>query len=124
MSELSALYVGGKEYFVNDLNLKAIQRIWPMMSVLSDPKNPDYMSCLNKALGFALAKSNPDLTEEFLAENVSVEEIFTLGTFISEQLSKLTKKKNPATSVAMMSQSTGGISTPESLPQLDGAGNT
>ncbi len=124
MSDFKVLTIGGKDYQFSDLNLKALQKIWPMMPILSAPTNGEYMLYLNKALAIASVKDNPDLTEEFLAENVSVTEIFDLGTFISEQLGKLTKKKNPETLAQVTSQSTGGISMVESLQPQDGAGNT
>jgi hypothetical protein len=113
--------IGGKEYIFADLNFKAVKKVFPYIQLLNDPSNAGYMDAVSKIVTIGLQRNYPDITEDFIDENLELAEMPDLMEIITKQL---TKKKNQAIPAQVTNPSIGENSILGSLPPQDGPGNT
>lgn len=97
------ILIGGKEYVFPDLTLGVIQKIWPTRHVLSNPDHSDCLEQVTKAFCLGLKRNYPDITEEFLNDNMAIDEIGYMSEILAKQFDKLAKKKNQETLAPMTS---------------------
>lgn len=96
------ILIGGKEYIFPDLTLGAIQKIWPTRTILSNPDHPECLASVTKAFCIGLKRNYPEITEEYLNDNMAIDEIGYMSEILAKQFEKLAKKKNPETLVPTM----------------------
>jgi len=111
--------IGGQEYLIQDINLRTAKKIFPYMKALSNPEHSNYMDAMGKVITFCLQQMDPQITEDFVVDNMQFCELSDVMEMISAQLTKK-KQMKPA----MSNPSTGESYTQESLQPQDGPGNT
>lgn len=118
MIEGPKVIINDKEYILADFNFKTIQKVFPYIALLSKPTDPNYMEAVLKVITAALQRNYPDISEDFISENLQYTEIEAVMNVLTDQFTKKKTVKPPTTN-----QSTGEIFTQvSSLPQ-DGPGN-
>ncbi len=105
--------IGGKEYIFPDLTLGSIQKIWPTRNILSNPDHPECLQNVTKAFCLGLKRNYPEITEDFINDNMMIDEIGSMSEILAKQFEKLAKKKNQETLVPTTNPLTGENSTPE-----------
>ncbi len=88
------IFIGGKEYIFPDLTLLTIQKIWPVRHILSDPNHPECLANIVNAFCLGLKRNYPEITEDFLNDNMLIEEISGMSEVLKTQFDKLAKKKS------------------------------
>jgi hypothetical protein len=101
--------IGDKKYIFADLNFKTVQKIFPYIQLLNNPSSDNYMDAVLKIITAGLQRNYPEITEDFISENLQFSEIPDIMLVITNQL---TKKKNPETLATQTNQSTGVESIP------------
>ena len=79
---MTKVTIGGNEYETSPLNFKALKRVWPHVSKLVDKTGEQTMEDGFEAMELAvvvvvssLQRKHPELTEEFVEENLLTTEI-------------------------------------------------
>ena len=74
------IVIGGKEYIFPDLTLGAMQKIQPLMGA-----SPESLSALKTSFCLGLKRNYPDMTEEFLDDNATIEDIAVMDDIMARQ---------------------------------------
>lgn len=127
MSENNIVLIGGKEYVYPTWTMGPIQKIIPLSKELAELASDDItgqLRIMGKMLSIALIRDYPEVTEEFINNWLSMDEIDRISEMTVIQMDKMSKKKNMEMLIPETKTSTGEESTQESSLQQDGAGNT
>lgn len=88
MIEGPIVIINGLDYTLADFNFKTIQKVYQYTRLLSKPEDPGYMDAVLKVITCALQRNYPDITEDFVSENLQYSEIEDLMTILTSQFTK------------------------------------
>lgn len=77
--------IDGKDYPVPVMKFKALKQSFPILQKVQEAEDPmEMVSAGIQVLSIAMIKEHPDMTPEWLEENMNISETVGIGTFIKD----------------------------------------